>query len=79
MPAVWVQVLLQGTWAEGVAGQLLEALALADGSAVQGRRVGAASRALLEAATAAAVAHGPLGPRGPASIHCKQQQQLRSL
>lgn len=58
------------TWAEGVARQLLDALTFTDGAPVQRGGVGAAARALLVTTAAAAVAHGPLRPRGPASVHC---------
>lgn len=45
------------TWAEGITSQLLDALALAYGAAVERGRVGAAARALLVATAAAVVAH----------------------
>lgn len=56
------------TWTERVAGQLLDALALADGAAIEWGGVGAAASAFLVATATAAVAHRPLGPRRPATV-----------
>lgn len=56
----WV---LSFTWAQWVAGQLLDALTLADGTAIERGGVRAAASAFLVATPTAAVAHRPLGPR----------------
>lgn len=56
------------TWAEWVAGQLLDALTLADGTAIERGGVRAAASAFLVATPTAAVAHRPLGPRRPATV-----------
>lgn len=57
------------TWAERVARQLLDALTLADGTAIERGGVRTAASAFLEATPTAAVAHRPLGPRRPATVH----------
>lgn len=57
------------TWAERVARQLLDALTFADGATVERGGVGAAARAFLVTPATAAVAHGPLCPRGPSSVN----------
>lgn len=57
------------TWAEGITSQLLDALALAYGAAIERGRVGAAARALLVTTATATVAYRPLGPRRPSSVY----------
>lgn len=59
---------LSFTWAEWVAGQLLDTLTLADGTAIERGGVRAAASAFLVATPTAAVAHRPLGPRRPATV-----------
>lgn len=59
------------TGAQGVAGALLHRHALAERPAVQRRRVGAGASPLLDAAAAAHVARRPVGPRRPATVHCR--------
>lgn len=66
-----VQFDFSHTWAEGITSQLLDALALAYGAAIERGRVGAAARALLVTAATATVAYRPLGPRRPSSVHWK--------
>lgn len=62
-------VILCRTWAERIACQLLDALPFTDGAAIEWCRIGAAACAFLETAAAAAVAHGPLCPCGPSTVH----------
>lgn len=59
------------TWAEGITRQLLNALPFTDGSAIEWRWVGTAARAFLVTTTTAAVAHRPLCPCWPSTIHWK--------
>lgn len=61
------------TWAEGGAGYFLEGLPVAEGAAVERCGVGARPRALLPAPAAAVVARRPLGPGGPAPVHCRRR------
>lgn len=67
------------TWAEGITSQLLDALALAYGAAIERSRVGAAARALLVTTAAATVAHRPLGPRRPSTVHWREKKKKNYL
>lgn len=64
------RVCVELTWTERVAGDLLHRHALAEGPAVERRRVGAGSRPLLDAPPTRHVAGRPLRPQGPAAVHC---------
>lgn len=66
------------TWAERVAGQLLDALAVTDGATIERGGVRAAAGAFLVATATAAVAHRPLGPRRPATVDWKKKQGLKT-
>lgn len=63
------------TWTQSGASNFLDALALAEGAAVERGGVGAGPGALLEASPTAAVTHRPLCPGGPASIHCTGREK----
>lgn len=58
------------TWTQRIAGDLLHRHALAERPAVERRRVGAGPRSLLDTAPTRHVAGRPLGPQGPAAVHC---------
>lgn len=70
-------LILSFTRAERVAGQLLDALAVADGATIERGGVRAAAGAFLVATAAAAVAHRPLGPRRPATVDWKKKKNSR--
>lgn len=69
---------LELTWAQRVAGDLLHRHALAERPAVERRRVSAGSRSLLDTPPTWHVTGRPLGPQGPAAVHCRVQQRRRS-
>lgn len=68
---------LSSTWAEWVAGQLLDALTLADGTTVERGGIRAAASAFLVATPTATVAHRPLGPGGPATVDWNTIKETR--
>ena len=64
------------TWTQCVAGDLLHRHALAESPSVQRSRVGAGSRALLDAAPTRHVARRPLCPQGPAAVHWREGRKV---
>lgn len=62
------------TWAERGAGYFLEGLPIAEGASIEWGGVGARPGALLPAPATAVVARRPLGPGGPATIHCRMRR-----
>lgn len=64
------------TWTQGGASYFLNILPLAEGPPIEWGRVSAGPCALLEASPTAAVAHWPLSPGRPASIHWKARVTL---
>lgn len=64
------------TWTQGGASYFLNVLPLAEGPPIEWGRVSASPCALLEASPTAAVAHRPLSPGRPASIHWKARGRV---
>lgn len=68
---------MEPTWAECVAGDLLHRHALAEGPAVERRRVRAGPRALLDTPPTRHITGRPLRPQGPAAVHWREFNKFR--